>query len=98
MDGCIDNTATETALDALKLEESNEDFVDPWNVASQSDTGIDYDKLIRKHLRVQSLNQKCSICCVNNVYIEIIEFFSGYLQNDSEAQKWMMQLFRNSNK
>jgi len=29
-------------------EEKEEDFVDPWNVTSQADTGIDYDKLIRK--------------------------------------------------
>lgn len=28
--------------------EENEDFVDPWNVVSSSDTGIDYDKLISK--------------------------------------------------
>ena len=28
--------------------EQEEDFVDPWNVTSNSDTGIDYDKLIRK--------------------------------------------------
>ena len=27
-------------------EEKEEDFVDPWNVTSQADTGIDYDKLI----------------------------------------------------
>lgn len=50
MDDSVDNnTAAETAIDALKLEE-NDDFVDPWSVQSQSDTGIDYDKLIRKHL------------------------------------------------
>lgn len=36
---------TETAVDALTLNDSA-DFVDPWNVESQSDTGIDYDKLI----------------------------------------------------
>lgn len=42
------NTAAVPSIDALKLEEK-EDFVDPWNVESQSDTGIDYDKLIRKH-------------------------------------------------
>lgn len=47
-DNIDNNTAAETAIDALKLEE-NDDFVDPWNVESQSDTGIDYDKLIRKH-------------------------------------------------
>ena len=27
---------------------SAEDFVDPWNVSSQSQTGIDYNKLISK--------------------------------------------------
>lgn len=42
------NTAAVPSIDTLKLEEK-EDFVDPWNVESQSDTGIDYDKLIRKH-------------------------------------------------
>lgn len=33
----------------VKIEESgdaDEDFVNPWNVVSKSDTGIDYDKLI----------------------------------------------------
>lgn len=29
-----------------KLE--NEDIVDPWNVVSKSNTGVDYEKLIRK--------------------------------------------------
>lgn len=31
-------------------ESSDNDVVDPWNVASVSDTGIDYDKLISKLL------------------------------------------------
>lgn len=48
MSESVDNAATETGIDALKIDEP-EDFVDPWNVESQSDTGIDYDKLIRKH-------------------------------------------------
>lgn len=26
----------------------DEDFVDPWNVVSSSQTGVDYDKLIRE--------------------------------------------------
>lgn len=49
MTDSIDNnsSATETAIEALSLE-VKEDFVDPWNVSCQSDTGIDYDKLIRK--------------------------------------------------
>lgn len=38
-------STTEAAVDALNLKEAD-DFVDPWNVESQSDTGIDYDKLI----------------------------------------------------
>ena len=48
-------TKAEENLGALKVDDSantsrapQEDFVDPWNVTSQSDTGIDYDKLIRK--------------------------------------------------
>ena len=46
-------TKVEENLEALKVDESantspapQEDFVDPWNVTSQSDTGIDYDKVI----------------------------------------------------
>lgn len=27
----------------------DDDQVDPWNVVSKSDTGVDYDKLIRKY-------------------------------------------------
>lgn len=40
------NISTEAAVEALTLNDESEDFVDPWNVESQSDTGIDYDKLI----------------------------------------------------
>ena len=36
----------EAAVEALTLTNEQDDFVDPWNVASKSDTGIDYDKLI----------------------------------------------------
>jgi len=43
----------EENLEAVKLDDTaspapQEDFVDPWNVTSNADTGIDYDKLIRK--------------------------------------------------
>jgi hypothetical protein len=36
------------ALSDVKLTEAgaDDDVVDPWNVTSKSDTGIDYDKLI----------------------------------------------------
>lgn len=53
-DSVDNNTATEAALNELKLKEKEDDFVDPWNVQSTSDTGIDYDKLIRKHLYIHN--------------------------------------------
>ena len=52
----------EENLEKLKVEdagneEPEEDVVDPWNVTSSSDKGIDYDKLISKfcclHLRAE---------------------------------------------
>jgi glycerate-2-kinase len=30
--------------------DGQDDFVDPWTVKTSSDKGVDYDKLIRKHL------------------------------------------------
>ena len=53
----------EENLEKLKVEDSGneeteDDVVDPWNVTSTSDKGIDYDKLISKfkslHLRTES--------------------------------------------
>ena len=32
----------------LTEKEKDEDFIDPWNVAASSDTGVDYEKLISK--------------------------------------------------
>lgn len=29
-------------------QDNTDDVVDPWNVVSKSDTGVDYDKLIRE--------------------------------------------------
>ena len=49
-----DVVATATAtLEDVKITEAGakqeeDDFVDPWNVSSKSETGIDYDKLIVK--------------------------------------------------
>lgn len=40
------NVSTEAAIEAISLIEDHDDFVDPWNVESKSDTGVDYDKLI----------------------------------------------------
>ena len=38
----------EAAVDGA--QETKEDFVDPWNVASGSEKGIDYEKLISKFM------------------------------------------------
>lgn len=47
---------TVQALDLTNKPDENhsntEDFVDPWNVVSTSQTGIDYDKLISKSCNV----------------------------------------------
>lgn len=39
------------AVEDLKVDqdEDKDDIVDPWNVQSSSDKGIDYDKLISEH-------------------------------------------------
>ena len=34
--------------DENKEDKDDDDIVDPWTVTSKSETGIDYDKLIRK--------------------------------------------------
>lgn len=42
-----DRTPSTPASEAKEIEDS-EDLVNPWNVESKSDTGVDYDKLISK--------------------------------------------------
>ena len=46
----VSEKMAETKLneEVKKVETEDDDFVDPWSVSSKSDTGIDYDKLIRK--------------------------------------------------
>lgn len=44
-----DRTPSTPASEAKEVEDT-EDFVDPWNVASKSETGVDYDKLISESL------------------------------------------------
>jgi hypothetical protein len=41
-------TETNVEAEASKVKEEVEDQVDPWNVASASETGVNYDKLIGK--------------------------------------------------
>lgn len=38
----------EALLRSLTVKD-DEDFIDPWTVTGKSETGIDYDKLIRKY-------------------------------------------------
>ena len=38
----------EETVAAAVINEDDDDVVDPWNVESKSDKGIDYDKLIKK--------------------------------------------------
>lgn len=46
----------EALLRSLQVKDKNaEDFVDPWTVSGTSETGIDYDKLIRKLIPILSL-------------------------------------------
>ena len=45
----VTEKVNELTIDASNAAEED-DFVDPWTVASKSDKGIDYDKLIRKLL------------------------------------------------
>lgn len=48
MPGNSKTEAVEAAVENITIAdtEQDDDFVDPWNVASTSDTGVDYDKLI----------------------------------------------------
>lgn len=41
----LNETEVADGVEAI-VEESDEDVVNPWNVTSINDTGIDYDKLI----------------------------------------------------
>lgn len=44
-----DSTVVEN-IEKISIEAAvDDDFVDPWNVSSKSDAGLDYDKLISKH-------------------------------------------------
>lgn len=44
----METIPAEATIDNLTItnDDNGADFVDPWNVASSSDTGVDYEKLI----------------------------------------------------
>lgn len=47
-----DNVSPAGELEKMKLNsnsQEDDDIVDPWNVASKSNAGVDYDKLISKY-------------------------------------------------
>lgn len=54
LNGKPESEQVETGTDAQAQEGAPEapaeDVVDPWNVASSNDAGVDYDKLISKHV------------------------------------------------
>lgn len=40
----------EDELASATIDGADDDFVDPWNVTSKNDAGVDYDKLISKRI------------------------------------------------
>jgi len=48
MEAKVEENLEKLKVEELGNEETEEDVVDPWNVTSASDKGIDYDKLIKK--------------------------------------------------
>ena len=48
MEAKVEENLEKLKVEDAGTEETEEDVVDPWNVTSSSDKGIDYDKLIRK--------------------------------------------------
>lgn len=84
-----DTKAVEQNVAAINLNEKDDDFVDPWNVESKSDTGIDYDKLIGKyHFTLKSMRD------IHNVHFFSIPFLP---QSDLDHPKLTMQWSNDSN-
>lgn len=47
-DTSLDKPLEDELASATIVETAEDDFVDPWNVTSKNDAGVDYDKLISK--------------------------------------------------
>lgn len=77
-----EKTPTEAGVEALTLNsvEQDDDFVDPWNVESKSDTGVDYDKLIREWKYCVRTNQHRISCNFIN-YRTFRQLQSGWCNN-----------------
>jgi hypothetical protein len=62
--------------------EQNEDLVNPWNVCSKSQTGVDYDKLIGYYLLINYLLINCLLIdCLMNYLINCLMNCLNYLLN-----------------
>ena len=77
----------EENLEKLKVEDSvneetEEDVVDPWNVTSASDKGIDYDKLIRKFYSLHFRSQKTCSCPLLRYFGMILRYFGMKIYYD----------------
>ena len=55
MEAKVEENLEKLKVDDLGNEETEEDVVDPWNVTSASNKGIDYDKLISKFYSLRKL-------------------------------------------
>ena len=53
MEAKVEENLEKLTVEDAGSEETEEDVVDPWNVTSSSDKGIDYDKLISKFCCLQ---------------------------------------------
>lgn len=52
MSGEVINEVNNLQVSEKTKDEVEDDFVDPWNVVSKSEKGIDYDKLISTFIYV----------------------------------------------
>lgn len=46
------------AVNLTTTTNDEDDVVDPWNVTSKSDAGVDYDKLISKLIKLPYTNKR----------------------------------------
>lgn len=86
-DADVVNIASLQVDDSLAKPNSNDDVVDPWNVESTSDTGVDYDKLISKHIILSQmldgilnnclLSERFGCSKIDPVLIEKLEAAAG---------------------
>ena len=73
-------TSTEPVeLASLDLQEKDEDFIDPWNVAASSATGVNYEKLIRMNF---NLIKACFYLKINVINFSKVKFGSSKINKE----------------